>query len=229
MRVFFFGDSICFGQGISTHLGWVTSLSRHMESLSQELRMPILVANSAINGRTTRIALENMPFEIQSHRPEILLVQFGLNDCNMWATDGGLPRVSPRAFAANVAEIIDRALVHGSIRVLLNTNHPTLRSEQPAFSDPGYDSRNRQYNDLLRKAAEPYATDVQLIDIEARFDQEVARGTELRDLLNPDGLHLSLLGHQIYERLVLPILGTCVDTAIQMNASQVTRSQRVNQ
>lgn len=199
-----------------------------MESLSQDLRIPILVANSAINGRTTRIALENMPFEIQSHRPEILLVQFGLNDCNMWATDGGLPRVSPRAFAANVSEIVDRALTHGSIRVLLNTNHPTLRSEQPVFSDSAYDSRNRQYNELLRKVAETYATDVQLIDIESRFDQEVARGTELSNLLHPDGLHLSLLGHQIYEQLVLPTLGTCVETASQTNPSQVTGSKRAN-
>jgi acyl-CoA thioesterase-1 len=195
-----------------------------MESLSQDLRIPILVANSAINGRTTRIALENMPFEIQSHRPEILLVQFGLNDCNVWATDGGLPRVSPRAFAANVTEIIDRALGHGSIRVLLNTNHPTLRSKRPTFPDPGYDSRNRQYNELLREAIQSYAAEVQLIDIESRFDQEVALGTDLRDLLNPDGLHLSLLGHQIYEQLVLPILGTCVETVGQINPSQVARS-----
>ena len=34
IRVFFFGDSICFGQGVSIHRGWVTRIASETDKLS---------------------------------------------------------------------------------------------------------------------------------------------------------------------------------------------------
>jgi len=83
IRIFFFGDSICFGQGVSPHFTWVTRLSRALdERLSS--RADVLTQNPSVNGNTTRMALERMPYDVQSHAPDVLYIQFGLNDCNGW-------------------------------------------------------------------------------------------------------------------------------------------------
>ena len=123
-QLVFFGDSICNGQGVSIYRGWVTRLSAVAEALSGELGYEIIVVNASVNGSTTRQALERMPYEVQSHGVDILLVQFGLNDCNFWVTDRGLPRVSPEGFEANLVEIIQRGFHFGAKAVFLHTNHP---------------------------------------------------------------------------------------------------------
>src|SRR6516165_6738095 len=88
IRVFFFGDSICFGQGVSPHRIWVTRLSQRLAaSISQT--HDLMVQNPSINGNTTRMALDRMAFDVQAHRPDVLIVQFGLNDCNVWESDQG--------------------------------------------------------------------------------------------------------------------------------------------
>lgn len=100
MNIYFFGDSISFGQGVSIDLGWVTKLSAKLR-----IKFPqqdITAINSSINGNTTRMALERMPYDIQSHDVDILVIGFGMNDCNYWETDKGVPRVSPLAFEANL-------------------------------------------------------------------------------------------------------------------------------
>ena len=69
-----------------------------------------------------------MPYDIQSHEPDLLLVQFGMNDCNFWESDRGNPRVSLDAFRANLREIYTRAFSFGVHNVIQLTNHPSGRS-----------------------------------------------------------------------------------------------------
>ena len=130
-RIVFFGDSICFGQGISPHLIWVARLSREVERRYDSSPNALIVHNSSINGNTTRQALERMPFDVQSHGVDAMVLQFGLNDANFWVTDRGLPRVSESAFCANLEEIIERAVKFGARHIQLHTNHP--RRESPSL------------------------------------------------------------------------------------------------
>ena len=101
IRIFFFGDSICFGQGVSPHFTWVTRLSRALDERFSS-RADVLTQNPSVNGNTTRMALERMPYDVQSHAPDVLYIQFGLNDCNgwdqTWRPNGGFvsPARSPR-------------------------------------------------------------------------------------------------------------------------------------
>ena len=110
MKLFFFGDSICNGQFVNINEGFVNKISNKLKKSKKK----IFVTNNSVDGRTTRQALEDMPFQIQRHKPEILYIQFGLNDCNFWLTDKGLPRVSLDSFKANLSEIIDRGMKHRS-------------------------------------------------------------------------------------------------------------------
>ncbi|MBN2642655.1 MAG: SGNH/GDSL hydrolase family protein [Victivallales bacterium] len=203
-KLFFFGDSICFGQGVSPHKTWVT---RTAAKLNEEMPYPVVVANPSINGNTTRMALERMPFDVQSHNPDIVVVQFGLNDCNFWLTDNGMPRVSAKAFIANMEEIVERCFKSGAKFVLVNTNHPTTRDKtvMPNTSYT-YQQHNKKYNELLRNAFCNYDSRVLLIDIEQVFEATAKQKIPLEKLLLDDELHLSEQGHDVYYQTVLPAI-----------------------
>jgi acyl-CoA thioesterase I len=184
-KIFFFGDSICIGQYISIHKSWVARLSKKLHKLA-------VVLNSSVNGRTTRQALEDMPYHIQEQHPDILVVQFGLNDCNYWESDKGLPRVSMNAFDANLREIIDRAIRFGVKKIFLNTNHPTLL-------DANYRRNSEKYNNVIRNIVSTNKDMVKLNDIEYGF---IDSSIDLEILLLPDRLHPSEIGHKLYYKIV---------------------------
>ncbi len=209
-KVFFFGDSICFGQGISLHKGWVARISTELSLLGTQHHRDVVVVNSSVSGNTTRQALERMPYDIQSQNPDALIVQFGMNDCNYWETDKGHPRVSPNAFSANLEEIIDRAITFGAKKLFLHTNHPSGRNSTPmAHTHVTYQESNRRYNQVIRKVAETSSKVVVLTDVEFEFEKYINLDKEkLRSLLlpDPDLLHLSELGHELYFKTVYPVI-----------------------
>jgi len=208
ISIFFFGDSICFGQGISIHKGWVTRISASLSELGRLRQRDIVVINVSHSGTTTRQALERMPYDIQSQNPDALIVQFGMNDCNYWETDRGNPRVSPQAFAANLEEIITRATTFGARRILLHTNHPTGRDQSPMrHTTLTYQQSNAQYNRIIREVAGRQDGNVVLNDIEAVFNARIGGDrARLLELLLPDELHLSERGHDLYYETVYPVV-----------------------
>jgi lysophospholipase L1-like esterase len=214
LKVFFFGDSICVGQHVSIHKGWVTKTSAKLSELGEKYKRQVIVSNASANGRTTRQAMEQMPYEIQSQHVDILIVQFGMNDCSYWQSDQGHPRVSPKAFAANLEEIIARAFNFGVQKVLLNTNHPTGRDQQTMpFTDITYEQSNEQYNRIIREVATTSDLRVILNDVEKAF-KTYARGNRDRfsELLlpSPDLLHPSERGHDLYFEVVYPVVESVV-------------------
>lgn len=212
-NVIFLGDSISVGELVSPHLTWVTRISEHIH---KELGERFLTINSSVNGNTTRLALERMPFDVQRYGVTVLVVQFGMNDCNVWATDDGLPRVAPAAYRANVMEIINRGITFGAKHVLLATSHPTPHRTPGPNSRISYEDRRREYSQILREIA-VHAAATTLIDIEAIFDKSIAEGASERDFLMPDGIHLNVSGHQIYfdafSRPILDALARLTDHA----------------
>lgn len=208
VSVMFFGDSICYGQFVSPHATWVTQVSR---SLSERFGERIWVSNCGISGNTTRMALERMPSYFQSHNIDIVLVQFGINDCNLWRTDKGLPRVSRKAFHANLEEIIDRARRFGARHVLLTTNHPTTKMIELDGETIPHQRGNSEYNEVIRQVARD-RNDVVLIDIDELFSAQ----PETQELLLPDGVHLSLRGHNLYYSAVYPDIERAVESTLQV-------------
>ncbi len=95
------GDSITYGQHVKSEHRWTSVL--------QELVEDLQVINKGVCGDTTRGGLERFPQDVQNLAPRFVLIQFGFNDCNHWATDNGLPRVNLVSFKANLREMVDRA------------------------------------------------------------------------------------------------------------------------
>lgn len=216
IKITFFGDSTCVGQGVSIYRGWVTQIARFLDDYGYQIGRQIIVSNSSINGRTTRQALEDMPYHVQNPGVDILIVQFGLNDCNYWATDRGGPRVSLSAFTANLLEIIARGERFGAFRVLVNNNHPTSRDHTIMAGTPiTYEASNKTYNAALRELAGEFPEIVRFQDIENHFRGLLDRGQgPIEKYLLEDGLHLSILGHEEYYKLMCPLIRDAVDSMV---------------
>ncbi len=172
------GDSITVGQHLDPpDVPWPVQLNGEQ------------VIVSAVAGDTTRMGLERFPRDVQVHEPDVVVIQFGHNDCNRWETDRGLPRVSPEAYAANLAEMVLRCRTFGAVPYLC-TLTPSTRSEQHARDVEIYDG-------LLRGVAKQLG--VPLIDVRAAF-------LASKESLLVDGLHLSADGHRLYARTVGMVL-----------------------
>lgn len=189
MKFIVFGDSICFGQFVSPHLIWVNQLSTFLSDKVPDLWLN----NPSISGNTTRMALERMPFDVQSHGIDVFYTQFGMNDCNYWNTDEGNPRVSQKAFRQNLVEIIERARVFGAKKIFLGTNHPTPKTTNFEGLDFSYQESNERYNEIVREVA--YESKAILIDHEIKWK---SKSLNLSEYLLSDQIHLSELGHRIY-------------------------------
>lgn len=209
LTVVFFGDSICAGQFVSPHRTWVTRIAQKLE---EEFGSDVWINNASHSGDTTRLALERMAYDVLSHGLDILLIQFGLNDCNYWVSDRGHPRVAPAAFQENLREMITRARRYKAREILLVTNHPTLRTETFEHIAVVYQECNEQYNRLIRHVAKQEGVD--LIDIETAWQSRVASGGDLHSLLLSDRVHLARPGHDLYLSLVYPQLAHAVRTCL---------------
>jgi lysophospholipase L1-like esterase len=205
ISLYFFGDSICVGQFVSVHETWTVEISREIASQVSNL---VTTQISAINGETSRDALNRLSHSITNHHPDIVWVQFGLNDANFWESDHGLARTSPQSFAANLAEIIDKILVCGSRRVLVATNHRVTKIPLYLLNNQ-YINNAKLYNQIIRNIVATYVDDarVSLVDIELLFEKY---DLDAREILLDDGVHLNRLGHQLYFEQVFPIIKSSV-------------------
>lgn len=213
LRTTFFGDSICVGQGVSIHSGWVTRIAAMLDEMVAKSGREIVVTNASVNGNTTRQALERMPYDVQSQGVDVLIIQFGMNDCNYWKTDKGLPRVSPDAFKANLHEIITRGQKFGAKHIFLHTNHPTTRNKIN-FPDSNitYEESNKEYNSIIRSVAYERCGEIHFTDIESLIIESTGGGNELiAKTLLKDELHLSKYGHDLYFKFVSKKISSIVN------------------
>ena len=139
MRFIFFGDSICFGQFVSPHKTWIVKLSEKFETVYGK---DFVVMNPSVNGNTTRDALNRIHYDVLSHKPEFVYIQYGLNDCNIWEQDNGICRVPQYSFRSNLYELIERCEQAGTKSIFLGANHVTKKNDI-------YDNLNIEFNNII--------------------------------------------------------------------------------
>lgn len=209
VKFYLFGDSICYGQLVSSYKTWANILATSLAGLSSK-KKKFLIQNAGVNGNTTRQALERLHYDVTSHNPDYVLIQFGMNDCNYWHTDKGLPRVTPDAFKANLEEIVHKCLAAGVKHCFFNTNHPSTKGFKSG-SVKNHDKSNREYNKHIRditKKMHLKGMPVSLCDIERHWlnHLKVNDNFKLQDLLLEDGIHLSDTGHDLYVSYLIPVI-----------------------
>jgi lysophospholipase L1-like esterase len=121
MKIICIGDSITYGQNVASNEAWPAVLAM---LTGHDVR------NEGVCGDTTRLALERFPKTVQLHNPDMVVIQFGHNDCNFWESDPqGIARVSKSSYAANVKEMVTRTLAIGAIPCILLPHDAPHRDE----------------------------------------------------------------------------------------------------
>lgn len=186
-KMFFFGDSICYGHMVSINKTWVSKISEKLDNY--------IVNNPSKNGDTTSLALQRLYHDVIDFKPDYVYVQFGLNDCNRWETMNNMPRVGLVCFTANLIEICNSCLNSGCIPILA-TNHTCKK-------DKKYTEDVKAYNNVIRVISK--TNQFKLIDVEKYWKND-----ERKNYLLDDGVHLSEKGHEKYFQIVYPLLNRII-------------------
>lgn len=92
------GDSLSAGYGIQPQQGWVHLLQRRLD---QQYPKAHKVVNASVSGETTSGALARLPKLLQTHRPQVVVIELGGND--------GLRGQPPQIMQKNLAQLIQKS------------------------------------------------------------------------------------------------------------------------
>ena len=89
------GDSLSAGYGIQPQQGWVYLLQKRLD---QQYPKQHKVVNASISGETTGGALARLPKLLQTHKPQIVVIELGGND--------GLRGQPPQMIQKNLGQLV---------------------------------------------------------------------------------------------------------------------------
>jgi lysophospholipase L1-like esterase len=192
MRIAILGDSICYGDGVMQKESWVGLLTAALK----QTHPGCAVQNAGVNGNTARQGLQRLP-GLLFKAPDLLYVQFGLND----AWQG----VAVEFYVESMREIVRQALECGTGAVIFAANHRVcVTEEQQEHGGKLYGEAVSFFNKCLREAFAPQPASVTLADME-QFFIDVGAVEAQAELLQYDGVHLSVAGNIAYARWLEPV------------------------
>jgi lysophospholipase L1-like esterase len=167
------------------------------------------VVNAGIGDTTTRDAVLRLDRDVFSHQPQVVVVQFGINDSWIDADEGATtPRLTRAEYRNNLRMIVAAARAHRA-RIVLMTPNPMR------WADPYYIKVFREHPGLLDvgrprgidRLLDEYVQDVRdvaheehvpLVDVFAAYEAYGAKpGHPLSELLIADGVHPNERGQQL--------------------------------
>jgi lysophospholipase L1-like esterase len=174
-----------------------------------------VVTNAGIGDTTTRQAVARLDRDVRRHHPELVVVQFGINDSWIDVDEGKTkPRLTRAEFRRNLT-IIARRLKQDGTQVILMTPNP-MRWRDPFYikaftehpglldvrADRGIDLLLDQYAEDVRDVAK--SESLPLVDVFDAFERYgKAPGQTIDDiLLAGDGMHPNQAGQRIVCRLL---------------------------
>lgn len=130
------GDSISAGYGLNPQQGWVTLLQQR---LNQQFPKQHQVVNASVSGETTSGALARLPKLLQSHKPDVVVIELGGND--------GLRGQPPQMIQKNLAQLIQQSQKSQAKVVLLGMKiPPNYGAAYSQAFEKNYQTVSQQYN-----------------------------------------------------------------------------------
>ena len=107
------GDSISAGYGIEPQQAWVNLLQKRLD---QQYPKQHKVVNASVSGETTSGALARLPKLLQTHKPNVVVIELGGND--------GLRGQPPQMIQKNLVQLIQRSQKANATVVVLGMKMP---------------------------------------------------------------------------------------------------------
>jgi lysophospholipase L1-like esterase len=198
-----FGDSTTARRDKDNVVVYATLLDKAFAA--QDLS--VNVVNAGIGGNDTTQARERFDRDVLAHHPDVVVIQFGLNDAAMdvWRDPPATsPRISESQYEANLLAFV-QSLKQERAEPVLMTPNPVRWSDSlrklygkppHRLDDPdGYNVLVSRYAEIVRQVAKQ--EHVTLIDVYDRFQKyDKEPGKSMMDLLLPDGMHPNSKGHE---------------------------------
>ncbi len=106
------GDSISAAFGLETRDGWVSLLASRLQREAPDWR----VVNASVSGDTSSGGLARLPALLETHAPQLVLIELGGND--------GLRGQPPLQLQQNLAAMIEQSRAAGAQVLLLGMKLP---------------------------------------------------------------------------------------------------------
>jgi lysophospholipase L1-like esterase len=185
-----FGDSITTGYGVDdgeSYAGLVTKI------MGADIYGNISTVNAGMNGDDSAEALKRIERDVLAHKPDIVVIQFGLNDSQNNLVDIG-------AFRSNISFMVSRLPV-GCTPVLMTSN---------TFLDVGdadWKKRNDSldaYMNVLREISREKS--LPLVDVHDAWEDMLRRDSRHIEALYIDSVHPSPSGHRLIYETIMNVL-----------------------
>ena len=184
MEIGAWGDSITYGAGDTTGLGWVGFLRSHFYEKDYG------VYNRGICGDTTEDLLKRFEIEVNSIEPNLIILAVGINDSKIPEGQAG-NKVPFAQFQKNIKELIDKAKSKAQKVIVVGLTE--INEETVGSSSVFRNETIKKYDDYLKEIAD--VEDVNYVDMQGVLDIQ-------SDL--EDGLHPNAKGYKKMFDKILP-------------------------
>lgn len=183
VRVVCFGDSIT---GVYYHTGgrraWCDMLGIALGKIYS--RAQVQMINAGISGHTTSQALARMDRDVLSHKPQLVVVMFGMND---------VVRTTAEQFEANLRTIVCRCRESDAAVVLCTPNSVYPNPTRPM-------TRLAQFAQIAREVATDMS--VRLADCFAAYEEIRQKDITRWRLLMSETIHPGMNGHKLFAEVI---------------------------
>jgi lysophospholipase L1-like esterase len=191
-------------------------LKPYSQVLADELPrpgVPATVINAGVPGNTTAQAMARLESDVLTHEPDLVIIQFGINDgmIDVWKDPPAtVSRVSKSDFEHNLRAMIKRIReTHG--HVILMTPNPLcwVPFLKQLYGKPPYRPDDPQgltfiladYAQIVRDVAK--AENLPLVDVYQAFEAYGQQPGHRLEHLLPDGVHPNDAGHRLVGDLLI--------------------------
>lgn len=210
---------VCFGDSTTAERVGVQKVyaDRLLDELNGVVDQVVCVINAGVGGNTTRLAFDRFEDDVLAHRPQLVIIQFGLNDqaFDHWRDP---PAKASRVVVAEYIEHLRHFVLavreQGGEAILMTPNAMVWTdSLKQKYGRLPYDVNSanglnvllHQYVQAMRQLAQEEGT--ALVDIFAIYQQKLAsEGVAGLERLLLDGMHPNDDGHALVARELLPVI-----------------------
>ena len=204
---------VCFGDSTTAPRGKLVVYADRLRRELPKRGVAVRVVNSGVGGSHTDDARRRFAEDVLAHRPDLVVIQFGINDSavDVWRDPPATgPRVPKAKYVANLEHFID-ALRARNTAVILMTPNPLRWAEntRKLYGKPPYNADESDgFNVLLKDYAEAARgvarrKGVTLIDVYAGYQSYDAQPGKSMDSLLLDGMHPNAQGQRLVAEWLL--------------------------